>query len=70
MKVQIIETVEADGNWYKVKKDDIVIACLRKDVDFRTNGEALKRANEIAHFVWENGGTEKIILEYETEVSE
>ena len=70
MKVQIIETVEADGNWYKVKKDDVIIACMKKDVGYRTNDETFKRVNEIARFVWENNGTEKIVLEYETKVSE
>ena len=70
MKVQIIQTCEVDGSWYKVKKDGVTVACMKRDIDWRTNDEAFKRINEIARFIWENNGTEKILLEYETKVSE
>ena len=68
MKLQIVETRESDGNWYKVKQDDRVVACFKKDIEGRTNEQSFARAQEIARFIWENGSTEKILLEYETKV--
>ena len=67
MKVQIIETKESDGDWIKVKVDDKTVSCLGFGKDrLRTREQALERANEIAVFCFENGGTQKVLKELES----
>jgi len=66
MKVQIIETKESDGDWIKVKVDESTVSCLGFGEGKGTRDQALARANEIAVFCFENGGTQKILEELET----
>jgi len=67
MKVTIIETKESDGDWIKVLIDDKTHTCLGFGFGkSRTRDEALARANEIAVFCFENGGTQKILKELES----
>ena len=70
MKVQIKESIESDGHWLKVYKDNLCKACFKLDESYRTNDETMKKAEEIFHFIIENGDSERIIKEYETKVSE
>ena len=67
MKVTIVETKESDGDWIKVYVNGTLNACIGfGEGRLRTRGEALARANEIAVFCFENGGTQKILKELES----
>ena len=67
MKVQIIETKESDGDWIKVLVDDVPTAYIGfGGSKLRTREDALTRANEIAAFCFENGGTQKVLKELES----
>ena len=70
MKLQIRESIESDGKWLKVYRDNICKACFKLDTEIRTNAEAMKRAEEVFQYMLENGDSERIIKEYETKVSE
>ena len=67
MKVTIVETKESDGDWIKVLVDGAPNTCIGfGGLRSRTRDEALARANEIAVFCFENGGTQKILKELES----
>ena len=70
MKLQIRESIESDGKWLKVYKDDSCKACFKLDTTVRTNDEARQKADEVFRYILENGDSERIIKEYETKVSE
>jgi len=63
MKIQIIRTSEADGEWYKVKIDDSTQACI--SITEGKDAEALQRAEKIYDFCKENRGKFKVIKEEE-----
>lgn len=63
MKIQLIETMESDGNWLKVKVDNLTKACIC--VDLRSREEALEKAEKIYQFYVNNNGMDKIIKEVE-----
>ena len=67
MKVTIVETKESDGDWIKVLVDDKSISCIGYGPSkWHSREQALARANEIAAFCFENGGTQKILKELES----
>ena len=67
MKIQIIETKESDGDWIKVLVDGLTESCIGfGGSKLRTRDEAVVRANEIAAFIFENGGTHKVLKELES----
>jgi hypothetical protein len=64
MKVTIVETKESDGDWIKVFVDEKPYACIGfGEGRIKTREQAFTRANEIAVFCFENGGTQKILKE-------
>ena len=67
MKVTIVETKESDGDWIKVKVDEVYVSCIGfGGTRLHSRDQALARANEIAVFCFENGGTQKILKELES----
>lgn len=60
MEIKLIQTVESDGNWYKVYVGEQIKACVKIYPD--KEGEAFNRAKEIFDFYVENKGEEKVIL--------
>ena len=64
MKLQIIETRETDGDWFKIRLNGEIIKWISIS-RFATREEALKRTDEMAMFIWENNGDEKVIKEME-----
>jgi hypothetical protein len=66
MKIQLIETKESDGDWYKVYVNGNVKSCICKNSKIRTEEESLKRAEEIFQFYYENDGKDKVIKEFES----
>ncbi|MEN6569040.1 MAG: hypothetical protein ABFC18_03405 [Rikenellaceae bacterium] len=69
MKLQIVETIESDGRWIKVRKDDSTKACFSHSAEGRrTRDEAIAKAQEVFQFILENGDSEVILKEHETTV--
>ena len=64
MKIQIIESAESDGNWYKVYLDGNLQSCHKKDTTYRSNEDALHEAERVFNFILENGANQKVIKEY------
>jgi len=64
MKLQIIETKDSDGNWFKIRLNGEIIKWISIS-RFKSRDEALARTNEMAMFIWENNGDEKVIKELE-----
>jgi len=64
MKLQIIETKDSDGDWFKIRLNGETIKWISIS-RFATREEALKRTDEMAMFIWENNGDEKVIKELE-----
>jgi len=64
MKLQIIETKDSDGDWFKIRLNGEIIKWISIS-RFATREEALKRTDEMAMFIWENNGDEKVIKELE-----
>jgi len=64
MKLQIIETKDSDGDWFKIRLNGEIIKYISIS-RFATREEALKRVDEMAMFIWENNGDEKVIKELE-----
>jgi hypothetical protein len=44
MKIELIKTSEADGNWLKVKTDDYFNKCWQLNSPLRTDEEAMNEA--------------------------
>ena len=65
MKVQIIETAESDGNWYKVCLNGFCQVAFKKDRIDRSNEDALHEAERVFNFILEHGKNEKVIKEIE-----
>lgn len=66
MKLQLKKTIEYDGKWLKIYKDDSLLQSFKLDVDYRTNEEAMQRAEDTFQFILQNGDTEVILKEVET----
>jgi len=66
MKLQLKKTIEYDGEWLKIYKDDSLLQSFKLDVDYRTNEEAMQRAEDTFQFILQNGDTEVILKEVET----
>ena len=64
MKLQIIETKDSDGDWFKIKLNGETVKFISIS-RFKTREEALKRTDEMAMFIWENNGDEMVIKELE-----
>jgi len=64
MKLQIIETKDSDGDWFKIRLNGEIIKWISID-RFNTREDALERVDEMAMFIWENNGDEKVIKELE-----
>jgi len=66
MKLQIIETKDSDGDWFKIKVDGTTVKYIGFGESRVMNREqALKRAKEMASWIWENGVDGKVIEELE-----
>ena len=59
MTIELIQTKESDGDWYKVKLDGNFKACVKIYPD--DNGKALERATAIYDFIKESKGDFKVI---------
>lgn len=66
MKLQIIETIESDGRWLKVKQNGMIKACFKFGKDARPREEAMQMAEEVFQFIHENGDQEKVVKEYDS----
>ena len=64
MKLQIIETKDSDGDWFKIRLNGETVKFISIS-RFKSRDEALARTNEMAMFIWENNGDEKVIKEME-----
>ena len=64
MKLQIIETKDSDGDWFKIRLNGETVKFISIS-RFKSRDEALARTNEMALFIWENNGDEKVIKEME-----
>ena len=60
MKLQLIKTKEADGDWLKILVDDRTKAIFNAK-----NDNSLNRATEVYEFIKENKGEFQIIKEEE-----
>ncbi len=69
-KIQLIETIDSTGPYFKVTDGtDSKYVCYKTDGTSRSRDEALATAKEIFQFWYENNSTNKIIMEFElTEV--
>lgn len=64
-KIQLIETIDASGPYFKVTDgEESKYVCYKTDGTGRTRDEALTAAREIFHF-WYQNGKEKVIMEFE-----
>lgn len=59
MKIELIQTKEPDGDWYKIRIDDSTQQCI--SINPGKEEEALKRANDIYDFYKECKGKFKTI---------
>jgi hypothetical protein len=69
MTIQIVKTKSRNGDFIKVKVDNVYQEIF--PIDERLEGshedQVMKRAEEIAQWIWENGGLEKVIKEFTCE---
>jgi hypothetical protein len=60
MKIELVKTKEADGDWFKIKINGSTEACIGFG-KYITEEVALKRAEEIYDFWIQNKGKEEVI---------
>jgi predicted RNase H-like HicB family nuclease len=61
MKIELVKTKEADGDWFKIKVDGSTQQCIGFG-KYITEEEALKRAEEIYEFYVQNKGNEEVLM--------